>query len=140
MTDNMSPQVIVPGARRAYATDELGREDPFRPLFDKKGRPLWHMPRPVRRVPHFRNAACRARWQRVRMAAAEQARVTGKPLDMKFLEGVLKECVKAVPVYRGIPTSIAHSLRSAARRRARRIGPVGRAIDAAKTVIRSIAV
>lgn len=31
------------------------------PMFDKKGRPIWHMPAPCRKVLHFKSAAAKAK-------------------------------------------------------------------------------
>ena len=81
------PGTVVPGARKRIDSDTLAQER------DRKGRPLWDMPSPVRYVQHVRPKRHKN--------------------DAPALNTV------AVPIYRGVSAKIANWYRGDARRRGR---------------------
>jgi len=105
----MSSKVVVPGARRAL-------DDKNMPMFDKKHRPLWRMPKPAKYVQHFKSAGMRLKFERGEITKAE--------------------ATKTVPVYRGFPNEVFQAFRHAhLRKQRRRKQFVGNAV---RTIKRSL--
>jgi len=98
-------KTVVPGARRA--TDDKGV-----PLFDKKHRPVWRMPKPASYAQHFKSAGMRRKFERGEISEAEAK--------------------KAVPIFRGYPNEVFQAFRHAHLRKQRKrreaLGNVARTI------------
>lgn len=115
------PMTVVPGATRAYETNELGKPDYLKPITDKKGRPVWNMPRPVSFAIHFKNEACKRNFFKIK--AKVEASVAAKEIDSKAGNKMLSEALQAatnqVPVYRGLSAELARKFRAEGRRKQR---------------------
>ena len=115
------PQTLVPGAERRMFIDHNGVGVP---AVDRRGRPLWNMPKPSGHVLHFKSAAARSQWTALREAALAEAETPGyteeqRKLSQDRLSQVVQKLTVAVPVYQGIPASMANWLRGQARRKQR---------------------
>ena len=95
-TNTFEKLTIVLGAR--LPRDNLGRFET-----DKKGRPIWEMPKPIHYAPHWMNPK-------------KKAEALSKGLDV-MTAGV--GYTIHVPVYRGVDISVLKSLRSGVRPRKR---------------------
>ena len=105
MRSTFEPQTRVPGATR--------RLDPetFIPISDKKGRPLWNMPAPVRYAEHTRRFK-------------EKDEETGKPTGRVITEKI------RVPVYRGASAEYVRWVRGQIKRNQRKIAEAQAAAEA----------
>lgn len=91
MRKTYEPAIVIPGGSRV-----LEKAPPHRQQTDKKGRPIWNLPKPVAFAEHFRNAAARREFEAGRLP--RQAAVT------------------LVPVLRGFDARTAHMYRGMVKR------------------------
>lgn len=120
------PATTVPGAVRTQVQNPLtGTKEP---AFDKKGRPVWDMPKPDGRVAHFKNAACRAAFRRAQHDAGIGATlgIYSPKQASELVREAARQNMHAVPTYRGMTAADARYQRAQNRRAAHLKGAAGK--------------
>lgn len=110
MFRQFEPGTVVLGATPVLTNNIAGV--PVR-AYDKKGRPIWNMPKPSGHVIHFKSAFARQQYD------AEVAALTAStsPKDPEFRKKMIEVERKAkvsVPLYRGFSCTTARCIRATA--------------------------
>lgn len=131
------PQTVIPGAHPVLMKDADGI---LQPVYDRKGRQQFNMPKPVRHVIHFRSMGARVKFRRVQLetiAKLKAGSITAKEADAA-LQNLLKSCIHQVPIYRGLDRNIASYYIGQSRRRNRIADMKAKLAELAKAATASV--